>query len=167
MEEDNIRIFLIVRDYDISGCTILIHLADLRFRTILRYVARSRQAIDLGLFPSHIPRPKIPHHCSMDYDLHSYHVPTIPGTHPRSTKTPRSVLGWMEGQKPTRCYVEWKSHRDNSWCMERCFGHLDDDSSNDSTAQNRDQAEEKDWCNGYVWSGPLVSNLIRVQYCLC
>lgn len=167
MEEGNIRIFLIVRDYGISGCTILIHLADLRFRTLIRYVARSRKAIDLGLFPSDIPRPTISHHCSMDYHLHSCYVPSISCTHPRSTTATRSVLEWMEGQKSTRCYVEWKSHRDNSWSMERCFGHLDDDSSNDSTAQNRDQAEEKDWRNGYVWSGPLVSNLIRVQYCLC
>lgn len=134
VEEDNIRIFLIVRDHDIPACTVLINPADLRFRTLIRYVARSRKAIDLSLFLSDIPRPKIPHHCSMDHHLYPDHVSPISRTHPRSTTAPRSVLEWMEGQKSTRCYVEWKSHRDNSWCMERCFGHLDDDSSNDSAA---------------------------------
>ncbi|KAG7409835.1 hypothetical protein Forpe1208_v011537 [Fusarium oxysporum f. sp. rapae] len=44
---------------------------------------------------------------------------------------------------------------DNPWCMERCFGYLDDDSSDDATAENWDQAEEKDWGNCYVWGGPI------------
>ncbi|KAG5803728.1 hypothetical protein H9Q74_011679 [Fusarium xylarioides] len=32
---------------------------------------------------------------------------------------------------------------------------LDDDSSNDSTTENWDQAKKEDWCNCYVWSGPI------------
>lgn len=164
VEEDNIRIFLIVREHDIPASTALMNPADLRFRTLIRYVARSRKAINFSLFPSDIPRPTIPHHCSMDHHLHSCHVPPISCTHPRSTTAPRSVLEWMEGQKSTRCYLEWKSHRDNSRCMECCFGHLDDDSSNDSTAQNRNQAKEEDWGYRYVRSGPIVSCQVSVQY---
>lgn len=95
----------------------------------------------------------------MDYDLYSLHVSPISSTHPRSTKATRSVLEWVEEQESARCYLEWKSHRHNTWCMERCFGYLDDDSSNDATAENRDQAEEKDWGNCHVRSGPLVSCL--------
>ncbi|KAJ4033806.1 hypothetical protein NW761_006459 [Fusarium oxysporum] len=94
----------------------------------------------------------------MDYDLYSLHVSPISSTHPRSTKATRSVLEWVEEQESARCYLEWKSHRHNTWCMERCFGYLDDDSSNDATAENRDQAEEKDWGNCHVRSGPFPYN---------